>query len=55
MSYQTLLDGITDEYRHKVLNATEAAILQDRPFQLEFTIRSKEDGRLRWLKTNGKV
>lgn len=55
MSYQSLLDGVTQDYRHKVLNAIETAILQEGILQLEFTIRSKDEGRLRWLKANGKV
>lgn len=55
MSFEKAVGQIAEDQREQVLSAIEDTILNDHPFNIEFSVTGFHDGKLRWLKGLGKL
>lgn len=54
MSYQSVIDQISADFKAEVLQSISTVIKDDLIFDMEFTIIKHNDGMLRWVKCTGK-
>ncbi|RYE21343.1 MAG: PAS domain S-box protein, partial [Sphingobacteriaceae bacterium] len=55
VSYEAVINQITDEYRSEVINAIETAIQYGETYDMEYPVIGFHDGKLRWVKATGKL
>ncbi|PWG80523.1 PAS domain-containing protein [Pararcticibacter amylolyticus] len=55
VSVDSAMAIVSDEYRQKLIDATNDAIASGGGIDLEYTINRFNDGKLRWVKTTGKM
>ncbi|WP_051666411.1 ATP-binding protein [Pedobacter sp. R20-19] len=54
MTYHSVIDQVSAEYRHEVIKGAESVIKKDLVFDMEYTIKKHNDGMIRWVKSTGK-
>lgn len=55
MSYESALAQIHDDYRQKVIEAVEKAIIEKQNYNIEYPVFGFHDQKLRWVKAFGKL
>lgn len=55
ITYEAAVNQITEEYRDKVKKTVEAAIKENRGFDMEYAITGLHNGKLRWVRATGKL
>jgi PAS domain S-box-containing protein len=55
MSFERMRDQILEEYREQVTQATENAISNAVPYDVEYPIKGFWDGEVRWVRATGKI
>lgn len=55
ISFEDFISVITEEYRGRALEAVNDAIVKGEDYDQEFSIKRRNDGKLKWLKATGKV
>lgn len=55
MSFENATDQILEEYRLRVIQAVDQAILQGQNYDMEYPLRGYRDGNIRWVRATGKL
>jgi PAS domain S-box-containing protein len=55
LTYQAAINQIQEEHQQRVIEAVEAAITKNAPYDLEYPIIGHHDRNLRWIKATGKL